>query len=227
MKNTSPQRGSALVYILIAIALLAALTSTFMDSSSQQTSSQNAVTLAAQIKSQADLIVSAVNECILTYPQGDAALAGLTTVGGHNATQPYPLMGSNSYLASPISSNDARYIRCPGNPGNSNNHTALFGGTSGKFLPPPPNLFEEWTYWNHTDGVFFWIITNKTDAFIETALKSVDEKYSKCESQYIDARAGNVAMTTTGRNCNAGYQCLRIWIAPASTAIYPGETGCP
>lgn len=228
MRTTSPQRGSALVYILIAIALLAALTSTFMDSSSQQTSSQNAVTLAAQIKSQADLISSAINECTLTYPQGDAGTAGLTTVGQHQPLQPYPLMPNNTYLASPVSSTAVSYLRCPGNPGNSNNYAPLFGGTSGKFLPPAPNLFGEWTYYNHTDGVFFFIMTDKTDAFIETALKAVDSKYSACESQYIDARAGAVAFSIAGaRTCAAGFQCLRIWIAPRTPTLYPGETGCP
>ncbi|HRC26074.1 MAG TPA: hypothetical protein PKX87_01435, partial [Alphaproteobacteria bacterium] len=67
----SRQKGSALVYILIAIALLAALTVTFMEPSSQQTTSQNAYKLASDIKAQADFITSSVQECVLSWRGGD------------------------------------------------------------------------------------------------------------------------------------------------------------
>lgn len=220
------QKGSALVYILIAIALLAALTATFMDSSSQQTSSQNTASLVQEIKSQADLIISAINECILMYPGGDDNLAGLTIVGQHTPKKPYPLMPNNTYLSDPISTNEVRHVRCPGNPGNSNNHAPIFGGTSGKFLGPQPKLMKDWQYYNHDDGAFIYLVSDKTDAAVEAAFKKVDESYSKCEVQYIDARASAVEFAY-GRTCAAGTQCLRIWIAPTASAIYPGDTGCP
>jgi type II secretory pathway pseudopilin PulG len=220
------ERGSALVYILIAIALLAALTATFMDSSSQQTTSQNKFNLASELKSQANLILSTIDECILVYPQGDSALAGLTVVGQHSPKSPYPLMPNNNYLASPLSSSLAKDVRCPGNPGNSNDHKPIFGGTSGRFLPPAPKLVQDWQYYNHDDGVMIYTVSDKTDAYIEAAFKEVDESYSACQAQYIDARAGDVTFAY-GRTCWAGTQCLRIWISPTASATYNGEANCP
>jgi type II secretory pathway pseudopilin PulG len=70
------ENGSALVYILIAIALLAALTVSFMQNSSQQTSSQNTFKSAAVIQGQADIIRSSIQECILMYPGGDDCING-------------------------------------------------------------------------------------------------------------------------------------------------------
>lgn len=228
MKKNNSQKGSALVYILIAIALLAALTATFMNSSSQQTSSQNAFKLSSELKSQADMIRSAIQECVLLYPGGDNALAGQTTVGGQTPVHPYPLIPLNTYLSSPVvgTVSNARDIRCPGNPGNSNNHAKIFAASSGKFLPAPPSLFEDWRYYNNTDGVFIFITSEKTDAYIQASLQKLDSEYSKCESQYVDARSGDVNLAP-GWVCSSGKQCFRLWILAKPSAIYPGETGCP
>lgn len=231
MKNgTERQRGSALVYILIAIALLAALTATFMDSSSQQTSTQNSFNTVTELKSQINLIRSAIDECVLRYPAGDTGMPAANPVGAQNPVRPYPLMPNNSYMASPTSGtymvND---IRCPGNPGNSNNHSKVFGGTSGRYLPPAPKLFDAWNYYNHTDGVFFYIRTNKSDAYLGEALQKLDTEFSKCETQYVNATSAVYfdAANTAAYGCAAGYKCLRVWVKPNTGAVYPGETGCP
>lgn len=230
-KTMERQKGSALVYILIAVALLAALTATFMDSSSQQTSSQNSFNAVTELKSQINLIRSAVDECVLRYPAGDSGMPFTNPVGGQSPVRPYPLMPNNSYMAAPASSgffvND---IRCPGNPGNSNNHAKVFGGTSGRYLPPAPKLFGPWVYYNNTDGVFFYTGTNKSDAYLASAMEKIDSEFSKCETQYIDASGSTVyldAANTVAYACSSGYRCLRVWIKPTATAVYPGETGCP
>jgi type II secretory pathway pseudopilin PulG len=228
--NSDRQKGSALVYILIAIALLAALTATFMDSSSQQTTSQNSYNAVTELKSQINLIRSAIDECVLRYPAGDSGMPAANPVGAQNPVRPYPLMPNNSYMASPTSGpilvND---IRCPGNPGNSNNHGKIFGGTSGRYLPPAPKLYDAWNYYNHTDGVFFYIKTNKSDAFLASALEKVDSEYSKCETQYVNATSTVYldSANTEAYACGAGYKCLRVWVKPTASAVYPGETGCP
>src|SRR5688572_18111001 len=141
MTKRKQEKGSALVYILIAIALLAALTATFMDSSSQQTSSQNTFNTVTNLNSQISFITSAVQECVLSYPQGDNALANTTNV-------PFPINPTSTYLSGPAANNNVANVRCPGNPGNSNVHSVIFGGSSGKFMPPPPNLFNAWNYYN-------------------------------------------------------------------------------
>lgn len=228
-KIQDSQCGSALIYILIAIALLAALTASFMDSSSDQTTAQNKFNLESDIKAQANFIRSAIEECVTLYPAGDNNIAGMTSVGGHNPIAPYPLQLDNTYLPSPTpGSSLVKDIRCPGNPGTTNNHTNIFGGVSGKTMPTPPNGFLDWKYHNHKDGIYILLHSNKTDSYVETALKKVDAQYPKCDAQYIDARSAMVSLDADNFwYCSAGYQCLRIWVRTTSFSIFPGDTGCP
>ena len=222
MKKKSSQKGSALIYILIAIALLAALTATFMDSSSQQTTSQNAFNTVTDLNSQINFVRSAIQECVLTYPSGDDALAGVAT------NMPYPINPSSTYLTDEAANDEARNIRCPGNPGNSADHADIFAGSSGKFMPPAPSLFGEWTYYNGVDGVFFYIATDKTDAFLETAMKKLDDQFSECEADLVDNDPGGapLAMTTEvgGPTCPVNSLCFRVWMIAQASAIYPGDT---
>lgn len=227
------QRGSALVYILIAIALLAALTATFMEPSSQQTTSQNTFNTVADLKGQADFIRSAIQECVFTYPSGESGLIGTENF-------PYPINPSSTYLAtaSPDASDRVRYLRCPGNPGTSNDHAEIFTGRSGKFMPPSVDLFTDWFYHSGVDGVFFWTSTDKSDAFLQTSMERLDELFSECEADVIDASGGTVAMTSTDGasdpDCADGSTCFRVWMitnAAASTAYQAGgaeaTAGCP
>ncbi len=215
----SSQKGSALIYILIAIALLAALTATFMDSSSQQTSSQNTFNTVTDLNSQINFIRSAVQECVLTYPSGDAGLAGSNNV-------PYPINPSSTYLPNmPLPSvrgpnDNVKYLRCPGNPGNSTSHAAVFGGASGKFMPPPPKLFAEWSYYNGPDGVFFYTSTDKTDTFLTNALAKLDDQFSECEADVI---VGAFNMTTAGGSgptCLVNTTCFRVWLIAQPSNVY-------
>lgn len=227
------EKGSALVYILIAIALLAALTVSFMEPSSQQTSSQNTFKTVSALRGQIDTIRSAIQECILIYPNGDTNI----TETGYNP--PFPLTPDSTYLPTAggfrASDKNAENLRCPGNnTGTVDEHIALFGGGSGKFLPPPPDLFENWQYYNGPDGAFYWTESSKSDAFIATALARLDERFAECESDIIDATSGAVSLdggTTVA--CSAGSTCFRVWlltdnetVADAATSIYPDETAC-
>ncbi|MEM9468900.1 MAG: hypothetical protein AAF988_01940 [Pseudomonadota bacterium] len=222
------EQGSAFVYILIAIALLAALTASFMRPASQQTTSQNTFNTITELNSQINFIRTAIQECVLTYPAGDTGLIG---VGGYNT--PYPLNPTSAYFTPAPKSGAApadtvRNIACPGNPGNSNDHAAIFGGTSGKFFPPEVNLFESWFYYNGLDGVFFAARTDKTDAFLQTALSKLDNQYSECEVDIIDASSALVELTSTAGvtelKCPAGNTCIRVWMITNATAVYNGDT---
>jgi len=219
------QKGSALVYILIAIALLAALTATFMDSSSQQTSSQSTYNSVTDISSQVNLIRSTIQECVLTYPAGDTALAGSVNI-------PYPLNPDSAYLLNPNSANNnvVSALRCPGNPGTSNDHAKIFGGSSGKFMPPPPKLFENWQYYNGADGVFFYTRTTKTDSFLATALAKLDEQFSECEADVITGAYNLTTLGGAGPACPASNLCFRVWLITRAAARYQDpidDAACP
>lgn len=209
--NRLHSRGSALIYILIAIALIAALTAMFMQPSSQQTRSQNSFKLGAELNGQVQMIRAAIQDCILQYPEGDSGTSAITGYHGQ-----YPVEPDNAYLDSPASDKNVANLRCPGNnPGgaNANNHAAIFGGNSGRFMPATPAMFSPWTYRNGTNmtidgvsttGVFFQINSNATDAFIGEAMQKVDEQFTECETDYIVGTGSN--------GCPNNNKCLRVWV---------------
>lgn len=221
------QTGSALIYILIAIALLGALTVAFMDSSSQQTQSQNTFKSATDLKSQADLIVSTVQECFLSYPGGDDTIDATGGGSDPGAMKNYPINPDSTHFtgATPGRAGDrkVRNIRCPGNPGDDPDHAPMFTGTSGKFLPSAPDLFEDWQWYNGTDGVFFWTRTDKTDPYIASALQKVDAMFAECEADIVDATGGAVKLDSVASGetveCAAGGTCLRIRITRKASAV--------
>ncbi len=227
MKNKYKQRGSALIYILIAIALLAILTATFMDSSSQQTTSQNTFNTVTDLNSQVNFVRSAIQECVLSYPEGAADAAGTSNI-------PYPINPSSAgYFtapATPAANDNVSNVKCPGNPqGNVKLHATIFGGSSGKFLPPKPNLFNDWSYYNGTDGVFFYTGSDKSDAYLSAALSKLDDQFGECEADIVDNSAGVSALDiategASGPNCPANTTCFRVWMIAQTTANYVGDT---
>ncbi len=222
------ERGSALVYILIAIALLAALTVSFMNPSSNQTSSQNTFRTVSEVKTQIDFIRSAIQECVLLHPGGDINVISFTS------SQNYPILPDETYLntcvpnpAEADGTHDVRLIRCPGNPGDDECHADMFGGASGKFLPPPPALFGEWQYYNRADGVFFWIESEASDAFIDTVLDRLEEDFSECEADVMRPTGSDFQMTSDMGNeivCPEDSRCFRIWMKQQTNPAFGDPT---
>ena len=166
----------------------------------------------------------------MTYPGGDRGPSGTGGLIGTTNT-PYPINPSSTYLTSPAANDEVSNIRCPGNPGTSTDHAAIFAGRSGKFLPPPPGLFEAWEYFNGTDGVFFYTQTDKTDAFLQSAMVKLDDEYAECEADIIDASGGDIELTSTATvddpKCLQGPNgatCFRVWIVTRNSAVYNGDT---
>lgn len=217
--SRTEETGSAIIYILIAIALLAALTASMMDSPSQQTQSQNRMKTLTEVKSQIDLIRAAVEQCVLVNPGGDITInQGTTTDPGANHR--YPLKPNSTHFTGativPTAGRLVRNIRCPGNPGDNKNHALIFGGSSGKFLPPAPNLFEDWQWYNGTDGVFFWTATEKTDAYLSSALEKLNEEFGAGETDIVDASAGDINLDVAGTvKCLDDFTCFRVWVIDA------------
>ena len=234
------ESGSALVYILIAIALLAALTVTFMEPSSQQTAAQNSFRLVSDIKSQVDTIRSAIQSCVLSYREGDSSIDISASGTDPFARKNFPIKpNSTHYSTATVGPTTGRYvrdIRCPGNPGGGdNNHAKVFGASSGKFLTAPPELFSDWEYYNGLDGIYFWTSTDKTDAFLTTAMEKLDEQYDECEADVIDASGGSVYLDSDNETrCESGNICFRVRMTIKDTSVYNGDDegdeasyGCP
>lgn len=230
------ERGSALVYILIAIALLAALTVSFMQPSSQQGTSQNTFRTVSDISSQVEFIRSAVQECVLSFPAGDDTISDLPS-DEPNANEAYPINPNSTHFATatpgPSGNRNVAGLRCPGNhpDGTLNNHAPIFAATTGKFMPPPPPLFGAWQWYNNTDGVFFWIATNKTDAYLKSALDKLDAEYAECEADVITPSGSNSNLVSddTSIVCPNGSLCFRIRMISRPGGVYYGDelaAGC-
>lgn len=237
LSKRAAEQGSALVYILIAIALLAALTFSFMEPSSQQTSSQNTFKTATSLRSQIDVIRSSIQECVLSYPRGDTTIDTTSSGTDPDATRRYPIKPSSTHYDGPpaasIDKTAGRLvadIRCPGdqNGSNPNDHDMIFGGASGKFLPPPPDLFDPWQYYNGKDGVYFWTETDKTDAFILSSLEKLDEEFSECEADVVQSggtpEALDSATPSAETSCPANHVCFRVRMITNGSAVYNGDT---
>ena len=219
------EKGSALVYILIAIALLAALTVAFMNPSSNQTTSQNTFRAVSEIKSQVDFIRAAVQECVLRSSFGNAQIAGDTTIDNSitgtdpGANRLYPIKPNSTHLTAPVATDiKVKNLRCPSDPGDDPDHAHIFGGNSGKFMPPPPPLFGDWQWYNGRDGVFFWIETTNSDAYIDTVMEKLNADFATCEVDAIDATSGVEALDEAGTvTCPNGAKCFRVWMIADTT----------
>ena len=237
--NLANESGSALVYILIAIALLAALTFSFMEPSSQQTSSQNTFKTVAALQGQIDQIRSTIQECVLSYPRGDKAIPTGSGDDDEGARTNYPIRPDSDYFTGATATGPTtgtrlvRDIRCPGQKDGGSlakDHAPMFGGKSGKFMGNAPDLFEDWQYYNGVDGVFFWTYTDKTDAFITSALTKLDENFSECEADVISGN--DPALDAAGDvQCDTNTICFRVRMIATSDAEWNGdvdgdESGC-
>ena len=223
--KASSEKGGALIYILIAIALLAALTSTFVGESGQSSRTQNAFQLAQQLNSQSRVIRSAIQDCVLRYAEGNNAIAEA------NYNDPYPLNPNSndseysSYDTGDPGTSYVEDLRCPGA-----SFAQIFGG-AGEFsgyLPTLPDLMEPWEYFNgdatveglRMDGVYFQTTSTKSDPFIAESMTKVDELMAACEVDYIVGDGTN--------SCPSDTQCLRYWIIrSAGTAATGGPNSCP
>lgn len=209
-------RGSALIYILIAIALIAALTAVFMQPAGQQTRTQNSFKLATELGSQVQMIRAAIQDCILLYPEGDPGIAVA------NYQFPFPLEGDSTYFPTSPSiraaNKNVEFIRCPGNVAGAANQKLLFGSESSRFMPATPALFNPWTYRNGSTtidgqtvtGVMFEIRTTASDAYLGEAMQKVDSQFTQCETDYIVGNGTN--------GCANNTQCLRVWVKRVAPA---------
>ena len=195
----STQRGSAVFYVLIAIAMLGMLTFAFMNDSGTNTVKQNAYQISEQLYNQFNTINSAVLQCILEYPKGGGDLDGNSYVDANdNNHRPYPLTPSNANNPGGAAADDqARNMKCPG----SGNGIFQGSGNIGTYLPPPPSEFSEWEYFNTASGVTGGVYLRTIGSASSTATEAVRLLQQKFDSSQF---------TTNYNACGAN--CIVIWI---------------
>jgi hypothetical protein len=182
-----------------------------------------------------------VQECVVLHSGGDSGI--VPALGGHapGANKVFPIDPRSTRLNVADRSTEpmslVRELRCPGNPGDTMApcavapfeypcpqtptafHEPIFAGNSGKFLPPPPPLFGPWQWYNGVDGIFFWIASSKTDAYIQTAIDKLNEQYGECEADVVKTSGSAIGMDNAGTAmCPDGSTCFRLWMVTRNAA---------
>ncbi len=192
----------------MAIGLLSALTYAFVKDSRENFSTQNSMKVAESIYVQANVIRSVIQQCIMEYPQGGGDLDSDGFINTtDNTNTPYPLEPSNALNPNApagivaAANDDVRYLTCVGAP---TGQAAIFegAGNRGRFLPPPPSGFNEWTYNNSAVGVYIQITPKSNDIGTINAVERVVDRFANCQA---DLNYGA---------CGVG--CLTVWVNRAN-----------
>lgn len=210
LRLSACERGSVIIYILMAIGLLAALTFSFSQGTRENVTTQVGHRTAEDLYIQASVIRGAIVECATQYPQGgdgtnnnDPDIDGDGDVDDDdNPNNPYPVNPSHPDNPHGVAGDDSvRNLSCTGAPANEAN---IFQGTNnkGRFLPPPPAGFGEWEYGNTTDGVYIRIEPTVASTIASDALTRLLAKYATCQA---DLDYGS-----------CGANCLTIWVTRAA-----------
>ena len=147
------QQGSAIIYVFVAIGLLAALTYSFVKDSGQSVVAQSAHRTSEDLYIQASTIRAAIVECAVQYPNGGGDMDGDGDIDStDNPNNPYPVLPT--YANNPhgvAADNTVRNLSCTGAPAAEAN---IFQGTNnkGRFLPPATSGFGEWVYGNDAEA---------------------------------------------------------------------------
>lgn len=215
------ERGNALLYVFLAVGLLAALTYAYTKDSRENYSAQSGVRLAEELAAQINMIKAAVVQCTLEYPGGGGDMDNSGVINySDNPNNPYPINPSSALILrapagctatsnadgclAAAADDDVRNLVCVGAP---IGEAAIFQGANnqGRFLPPPPAGFSEWVYVNDTSGSpapngkgVYIRITAPDDA---AAVQALDRLMSKFSADQADLNYGG-----------CGARCFTAWI---------------
>lgn len=179
--------GNVVFYALMAVMLMAMLIFAFARGGRENLTPLLATKIAEELFVQANLIRSAIQQCALEFPGGGGDMAPVGAPDGvidenDNPNNPYPLKPSapeNANAPAGIAAagdDNVRHLTCVGAPADQ---AYFFDGiqNQGRYLPPPPQGFSEWTYNNSSsDGVLIEIVAPNTSE-AKAALQLVKTKF--------------------------------------------------
>lgn len=219
------QKGSILIYILIAIFLTGVLIASMTQGAKKSASSEQVNEMMMYLQADIRTIQSNITECVVSYQNNttgcmalsqNSSLPGSSCVNGYqsqdsgNYNVPFPkpstllATGSGTALAS---------ITCPRAPAGQQIIFTDSISQSLRLLQDTSNYTV--TYYNNsTDGVYFRITRVVTDPLWTEVLNRLPSKYQSCSSMATFANPD-----PTGANCSAG--CFYYFI------LHPGSAGSP
>jgi hypothetical protein len=141
--NTSRQSGNVLFYIFLCVALLGALTMALTRGGGEQAAATTSFRASEDIKTQAQIIRSAIMECMLVQNSG------------------YPTEPASKLLS------DVQCEMAYGTPQN------LFTAQAARAIPQPPTSFNPWQYTNSGNGAYVSASIKSTRASSPSVVNSL------------------------------------------------------
>jgi len=234
------QKGSILVYILIAIFLTGMLIASMTQGAKKSASSEQINEMMMYLQADLRSIQANITECVVSYQNNNfcppnAAETGLNCVNQFNGQDtgnpnpPFPVYTTNPSAAG-TSGTPLASILCPRAPSAEQTIFTNNVSQSLKLLQDTSNYTVTYFNENNTnvpgsgiEGVYLRITraAGITDPLWTEALTRLNTKYSACQ----------VAVVTPGNADPAGYTCtngcLYYWILRLPTSSTSWKAGCP
>ena len=227
--NTSRQKGSIIVYILIAIALTGLLVASMSQGTQKSASSEQIDEVMMYLQNDIQTVQSNITECVTSYQNNNfcptsGCVTEYATQDTGNLNVPFPGYCATT-PACPVSTmtygnagTALANIGCPRAP------TPLIFNDS---ITQSLKTFQDTanytvTYYNNnTEGVYLRITRTASDPLWTEAIARMNSKYAACSVAYVAPGGAD----PTGYTCTNG--CLYYWILRKSSSSASWKTGCP
>jgi hypothetical protein len=214
------QKGSIIIYILIAIFLTGLLVATMTQGSKKTAESTQLDNMMLFMQNDIQTMQNNVAECVQTYPSPINASGAPVSDAAFDPNEPFPLYCANSAcaLATMTNGSSGTALANAGCPGAPDNQRVIFTNAIGAGLKllNDANNFNA-TFFNAADGVYVRITRAFYDPLWMEAISRLPSKYAACSSI---ARTSNP--DETGFNCTNG--CFYYFILRKSGGVF---SACP
>ena len=208
MKNRSSESGSIIIYLIMALVLMAALVVYMTQGTKKGPQSQQLDEMSQYLESDLKVIDSAINDCVLTYSRA----VDVDNDGDKDATDnpnaPFPLYGT---LGSGGAGTAIANIKCPGAP--TAKQVIFNNGPGRNFRLLSGSDYTVTYFTDGTEGVRITISRASASDIWSEAISRLNTKLATCQAE-VDS-AGD---------CANG--CLKYWVKRRSTSTAT-EGGCP
>jgi len=180
-KNTS---GNILMYVFIAVGLLAALTVAIVKDGTVRDPVQEARRAADVLIQQSNYLRTAFQECAMLYPDGGGDLDGDGDVDNNdNPYAPFPLEATDS--KQPNGAGASQYLidqQCTGAPA----ATAYMFRPPSRYNVPDPQITSQWFYEAGSAGLRLEVSYSFPDQIRDNVVDILDQRLADCEFSTYD-----------------------------------------
>jgi hypothetical protein len=233
-RQRKDNRGSIIIYILIAIFLTGLLVAAMSQGAKKSASSEQIDEVMMYMQTDIQAVQANITECVVSYQNNNfcppnSSGPGLScqdefqTQDGGNPNVPFPLYhdltsgGSGDAL---VNSTATTSIMCPRAPAAQQQIFTKSITQSLKLLQDTSNYTTTY-FTNGSEGVYLRITRTLSDPIWTEAITRLNNKYTACSVAYV-APGGT---DPTGYTCT--YGCLYYWILRRSTSNASWKAGCP